>query len=281
VAVRREADVLVVGAGAAGMAVALELVRKGRAVEVVDDDLEWGGSLRALHGTDAKPWAALVAAFGEAVAAARVTVRVRTTAAGVYGDDVLLVGAAVGGAGAAGAVEVVTARTLVLAPGAHDGVLAFEGNDVPGVMSARAAGWLLARGVLPGKRILVVRAGAAGPFGEAYARAVPGASLEQGTPVAVRGSARVREATVASDQGQRTIPCDALLIDAPRAPAYELCAQAGARLADTSGGAAGFAVTTGPGGTIRPGVFAVGEVTGAPLEPAVVTRDAATLAQRA
>jgi sarcosine oxidase subunit alpha len=292
VAVRREADALVVGAGAAGMAVALELVRTGRSVEVVDDDLEWGGSLRALHGTDAdaatatatRPWAALQAAFGEAVAAARVTMRARTTAAGIYGDDVLLVGAA-GGAGAAGAtgvVEVVTARTLVLAPGAHDGVLAFEGNDLPGVMSARAAGWLLARGVLPGKRILVVLAGAGGPFGEAYARAVAGVSLERGTPVAARGSSRVKEATVATDRGERTIACDTLLVDAPRAPAYELCAQAGARLADTrSGGATGFVVSTGPGGSIRPGVFAVGEVTGAPLDPTVVTRDAAAVAQRA
>jgi sarcosine oxidase subunit alpha len=200
--------------------------------------------------------------------------RVRTTAAGIYGDDVLLVGAA-------GAVEVVAARTLVLAPGAHDGVFAFEGNDLPGVMSARAAGWLLARGVVPGKRILVVRVGAGGPFGAAYARAVAGASLVHGAPVAARGSARIKDATVATDPGERTIACDALLVDAPRAPAYELCAQAGARLADTSRGAPGFAVTTGPGGRVRLGVFAVGEVTGAPLDPAVVARDAAALAEQA
>ena len=30
--------------------------------------------------------------------------------------------------------------------------------------------------------------------------------------------------------GERTLPCDLLVIDAPRAPAYELCAQAGAEL---------------------------------------------------
>jgi sarcosine oxidase subunit alpha len=276
-AVRREADVLVVGAGAAGMSAAIELVRKSRTVEVVDDDLEWGGSVRALHGTDAQPWAGLVSAFGEAVAAARITVRVRTTAAGIYGDDVLL-------AGAAGGVEVVSARTLVLAPGAHDGVLAFEGNDVPGVMSARAAGWLLARGVLPGKRILVVCAqgdGRGGPFGEAYARAVPEASLERGAPVAARGSARVKGATLVNALGERAVACDALLIDAPRSPAYELCVQAGARVAHTGGGAPGFTVTTDAGGHIRAGVFAVGEVTGAPLDPAVVARDAAALAERA
>lgn len=39
---RRAADVLVVGAGAAGMMAAVELARRGRRVEVVDDDLRWG-----------------------------------------------------------------------------------------------------------------------------------------------------------------------------------------------------------------------------------------------
>ncbi len=267
-AARREVDVLVVGAGGAGMAAALELVRHGRAVEVLDDDLEWGGSLRALHGADAEPWVPLRGAFSSAVRAGRVTVRLHTTAAGIYGDDVLVL--------AEGAAEVVTARTLVLAPGAHDGVVAFEGNDVPGVMSARAGGWLLARGVVPGKRLVVAVADGASPFGEAYARAVPEATLVRGAPVRVRGSARAREVTLVTDRGERTLGCDALLIDAPRAPAYELCAQAGARLVH---GKDGYSVATGPAGRIRAGVFALGEVTGARLDPDLIVRSAAALAE--
>ncbi|MDP9150644.1 MAG: hypothetical protein M3O36_11990, partial [Myxococcota bacterium] len=73
-----------------------------------------------------------------AMAAGRLATRVRTTAAGIYGDDVLVAHQA--------GVEVLNAHTLVLAPGAHDGVLAFEGNDLPGVMSARAGARLASYG---------------------------------------------------------------------------------------------------------------------------------------
>ncbi|HLK37855.1 MAG TPA: 2Fe-2S iron-sulfur cluster-binding protein, partial [Polyangiaceae bacterium] len=135
---RRAVDALVVGSGPAGMASAVALAAEGRSVEVVDDDLRWGGSARALLGA-ARPWRPLMQAFERAVSERRVILRLRTTAAGVYGEDVLVAGEA--------GVEVVTARTRVLATGAHDGVWAFRGNDLPGVMSARAACRLLEAGV--------------------------------------------------------------------------------------------------------------------------------------
>jgi sarcosine oxidase subunit alpha len=279
-AVRREVDVLVVGCGAAGMAAALELLKRGRTVEIVDDALEWGGSLRALVGEVARPWAALLEGFAEKLRSApRLIARTRTTAAGIYGDDVLVVSNE--------ATEVITARTLVLAPGAHDGVLAFEGNDVPGVMSARAAGWLLAGGVVPGRKVAIARVDRAGPFGEAFARAAPAGTacvLLEGRPVRARGNTRVREVTVETGGSTRSVACDALLVDAPRAPAYELCEQAGARLTHGGADARGFGVTTLPGGLIRAGtsgatgVFALGEVTGTPLEPRAIARSAAELA---
>jgi 2Fe-2S iron-sulfur cluster protein/pyridine nucleotide-disulfide oxidoreductase len=264
---RRDVDVLVVGAGPSGMAVALELLKRGRRVEVIDDDLAWGGSLQALAALPTSAWAQLSSAFGEAVVASRLMVRMQTTAAGVYGDDVLVAS----GAG----VEVVTARTLVLAPGAHDGVLAFEGNDVPGVMSARAAGWMASRGVSAGKRVIVTVAEGGGPFGDAYARAVPDATVVRGLPVRVRGNACVKEVTVDTERGPRRFACDALLIDAPRAPAYEVCAQAGAQLEHHP---AGFIVKA-PGGKIRDGVFAVGEAVGTPLDPEAIAREAAAVSE--
>ena len=50
-----------------------------------------------------------------------------------------------------------TARALVLdARRVHDGALAFEGNDLPGVMSARAGAWLAKRGVAPGARVVAM-----------------------------------------------------------------------------------------------------------------------------
>jgi sarcosine oxidase subunit alpha len=262
---RRTVDVLVVGAGASGMATALELSRRGRTVEVVDDDLAWGGGVRCLG----EGWTPLLAAFGEAVGAGRLVLRLRTTAAGIYGDDVLVAGEA--------GIEVVTARTLVLAPGAHDGVIAFEGNDLPGVMSARAAAVLLHEGVSPGVRVAIAVDEGGGPYGEAVARALPGASLVRGVPLRARGSARVKEVAFATAAGEQRIPCDTLLIDAPRAPAYELCAQAGAELAHEP---RGFVVRV-TGGRVRGGVFAAGEVVGTPLEPQAVARAAAAIADQA
>jgi sarcosine oxidase, subunit alpha len=265
-AVRRQADVVVVGAGASGMAAALELTRRGRRVEVVDDGLSWGGSARALVGPTGIPWEPLLRAFGAAVAGSRLTLRLRTTAAGVYGDDLLVAGPE--------GIEVVNARTLVLAPGAHDGVLVFEGNDVPGVMSARAAGWLLAHGVAGGQRMVVVLADGGGPFGEALALAHGETRLVRGLPDRVRGSGRVKEVRVVDAGGERRWPCDTLLIDAPRAPAYELCAQAGAELEHES---RGFVVRVATGGRIRPGVLAVGEVVGTPLDVTRILEEAARL----
>ena len=266
-ATRREVDVLVVGAGASGMASALELERRGRRVEVVEDGLAWGGSLRALAEPARAGWEPLLRAFGEAVAGSKVSLRLETTAAGIYADDVLV--------GGPEGIEVLTARTLVLAPGAHDGVLAFEGNDVPGVMSARAAGWLLAHGTTAGKRMLVTVTEGGGPFGEALSRALGDVELVRGVPTHVRGSGRVKEVTVVDAGGERRVRCDALLVDAPRAPAYELCAQAGAELGHEP---RGFVVRVARGGQIRAGVLAVGEVVGTPLEVAQVVEESRQLA---
>jgi sarcosine oxidase subunit alpha len=235
---------------------------------VIDDDLAWGGSVRALAHSGATQWQQLFSSFGDAVAASGIVARQRTTAAGVYGDDVLVANDT--------GVEVITARTLVLAPGAHDGVLAFEGNDVPGVMSARAATAFLSHGVTVGERIVIAVADGGGPFGEAYARAVRDAVVVRGSPVRVRGSARVKEVTVASRRGDRRFPCDALLVDAPRSPAYELCAQAGAELLHEP---RGFVVRA-PGGKIRAGLFAVGEAVGTPLEPEAIAREASAVSER-
>jgi pyruvate/2-oxoglutarate dehydrogenase complex dihydrolipoamide dehydrogenase (E3) component len=85
----------------------------------------------------------------------------------------------------------------------------------------------------------------------------------------------VKEVTVVDAEGERRIRCDALLVDAPRAPAYELCAQAGAELGHEP---RGFVVRVPKGGQIRPGVLAVGEVVGTPLEVAQVVEESRQLA---
>jgi len=260
---RREVDALVVGAGPSGMSAALALRARGRAVEVVTDALEPGGSaLAALDGR----FDALLAKFVECTqktAENPLKLRCRTTAAALYGDDVLVVDAASG-------AEVVRAKTLVLATGAHDGVLAFEGNDVPGVMSARAGAWLLRLGVDLGARVVVAVSEGGGPFGEMYAASARGATLVREAPTAVAGSARVKKVRF----GKRALAASALLVDAPRAPAYELAEQAGAKLEHE---ARGYVVRA-PGGKIRDGVFAVGELVGTALDAKAVAKEAEKLA---
>lgn len=252
---RREVDALVVGSGPSGMSAALALRARGRAVEVLDDALEPGGGARAV--LDGR-FEALVTKFAECTqkdAKNAVKLRLRTTAGAIDGDDVLV---AFGGG-----AEILTAKTLVLATGAHDGVLAFEGNDVPGVMSARAGAWLLRRGVDLGGRVVVAVVEGGGPFGELYARQARGATLVTEAPTKVSGSSRVKRVVF----GKKELAASALLVDAPRAPAYELAEQAGAKLEHAP---RGFVVRT-EGGKIRDGVYAVGELVGTPLEPDAMT----------
>ncbi|MGD0676126.1 MAG: (2Fe-2S)-binding protein [Polyangiaceae bacterium] len=256
---RRSVDVLVIGAGPAGMAAATKLAGARRSVEVIDESLAWGEGFSSWLGDQGHPgrqhgpihvptrprnrdnapvrqtvsrlpqekgWAGIVAGFADAVRRG-VELRLRTTAAGIYGSDVL--------------------------------VASENGVD----MSARAACQLLRNGIRAGERPVVVVSEGGGPFGEAYAEADRNAVLIRGTPTGARGRLRVREATVGVD-GERKFTCDALLVDAPRAPAYELCVQAGA---DVTRQAQGFVVRTGPGSIIRRGVLAVGETVGTPFDP--------------
>jgi sarcosine oxidase subunit alpha len=270
-AARRTADVVVVGGGPSGMAVASAVATGGRRVEVLDDQLAPGGGLLALAAVDRRPFAEIHASFTDHVAGGRIRMRSGTVAGGMYGTDLLVVGAE--------GAEVVESQALVFASGAHDGALAFEGNDVPGVMSARAGGVLLGLGVLPGKKIVIVVAEGGGPFGASFARGVPGGraavTVVQGEPVAVRGASRAKAVTVRDAKGKETeYPADLVLIDAPRSPAYELAEQAGAPLVHE---ARGFVVRT-EAGRFGAGLYAAGELAGVPFEARALADDAARVA---
>ena len=268
---RRKLDVLVIGSGASGMAIASELAMRGRDVEVIDDALAPGGSLRAL-GLGGQKWRPVTDPFTAHVTRGGVKLQMSTTAGGLYGDDVLVVGPE--------GAEVVTARAVIFASGAHDGALAFEGNDLPGVMSARAGGFLLARGVVVGAKVVIAIEEGGGPFGEAYAAEAVRSGLKstvtlvRGAPTRARGTSRVKGVTLGEGKSAKTFDADALLVDAPRAPAYELCEQAGAKLVHRP---FGFVAQT-ENGRIRPGFWAVGEVLGTPLEVDAVLDEARRVA---
>ncbi|RMD88949.1 MAG: sarcosine oxidase subunit alpha family protein [Alphaproteobacteria bacterium] len=157
-------DVLVTGAGPAGLAAALAAARAGARVIIADEDFLPGGRLNAeTHQVEGQPghaWAA--AAWAELSGMANVRTMTRTTVFGVYDH------------GIHGALERRTdhlanadgrprqvlwriyARRSVLAAGATERAIAFPMNDRPGIMLAGAVrSYLNRHGVTPGRRVAV------------------------------------------------------------------------------------------------------------------------------
>src|SRR4051794_2549716 len=165
-AVHHHVDVLVVGAGPAGLAAALTAARAGARVALVDEQSEAGGSL--LSGTDrlddapAPAWVA--AAVAELAANPEVLHLQRTTAFGSYDDGFVLalerrtdhLGATAPRNLARQRVWRLRARSILVATGAHERPVVFTDNDRPGIMLAGAARTFLHRyGVLPGRDAVV------------------------------------------------------------------------------------------------------------------------------
>ncbi|MDQ0511625.1 sarcosine oxidase subunit alpha family protein [Ancylobacter amanitiformis] len=158
-------DVLVIGAGPAGLMAALAAGRAGARVILADEDFLTGGRLNAetreIDGKPAAEWAARVTA--ELASLPNVRLMTRTTVFGVYDS------------GTYGALERVAdhlpvpppfqprqrlwrihARRAVLAAGATERPVVFGGNDRPGVMLAGAVRTYVNRfAVAPGRRVAV------------------------------------------------------------------------------------------------------------------------------
>ncbi|WP_327180975.1 sarcosine oxidase subunit delta family protein [Streptomyces sp. NBC_01334] len=159
-AVHAHCDLLVVGAGPAGLAAAAAAARSGARVILADDQPEPGGSLLGTGGH--LDWVEATRARLEA--APEVRVLPRTTVFGHYDDNHLLaVERRTNHLGAEAPEQVsrervwrIRARRVVLATGAHERSLAFGDNDRPGVMLAASARTYLHRySVLPGRQAVV------------------------------------------------------------------------------------------------------------------------------
>ncbi|WP_085033754.1 sarcosine oxidase subunit alpha family protein [Ensifer aridi] len=155
-------DVLIVGAGPAGIAAALAAGRRGDNVILVEQDRDLGGSLLSEPvGAPSDAWLAQAAA--ELHDLPNVRVLTRTTAFGAYDCEVF------------GLLErvqdhvrapeegkprqrywIVRTKRAILATGAIERPMVFAGNDIPGVMLTSAVRTYLNRyAVLAGERIVV------------------------------------------------------------------------------------------------------------------------------
>ncbi|MEA5453858.1 sarcosine oxidase subunit alpha family protein [Sinomonas sp. JGH33] len=169
-------DVLVIGAGPAGLAAAREAAQTGARVILMDDQPELGGSLLSEpnatvstgSGTalPALEWVASVRA--ELDAAPEVTVLTRTNAFGSYDSNYVIalenrtdhLGSRIENPALASVsrqrVWHVRAQQVVLATGAHERPIVFRNNDRPGVMLASAVRTYLNRyAVAAGSRVVV------------------------------------------------------------------------------------------------------------------------------
>ncbi len=285
-------DVLVIGAGPAGLAAALAAGRTGARVVLCDEDPQPGGRLLSdneiIDGVPGVRWASQ--AVAELDSLPEVRVLRRTTLFGIYDHGVYA------------AVERVAdhkpvpddreprhrlwrivARSSVLATGATERPLVFGGNDRPGVMLAGAVRSYLNRfAAAPGGTAVVVTSGDSGWQTVAdFARlGLPVAAVVDRRPVlppalidlAQRAGARVfaggtvagtggglalNRVEIADAQGRRhSIAADQLAMAGGWNPAIQLACHLGGKPAWSDSAAAFIA------GTLPPGMRAAGAAGG-------------------
>jgi sarcosine oxidase, subunit alpha len=165
-------DVLVVGAGPAGLAAAAAAASAGARVMLCDEQSEFGGALLSqdprtaarLEGHPPLVW--LGRTLAALAANSRVTLLPRTTAFGYFPHNLVSLNERLTDHLAAAPADSprerqwqVRAREVVLATGAIERPLVFPGNDRPGIMLAGAARTYLNRyGVRAGTRAVLVTA---------------------------------------------------------------------------------------------------------------------------
>ncbi len=279
-------DVLVVGAGPAGLSAALACADAGARVCIVDENARLGGSLTYQRGGSDRALEVLNGLRERVERHANISVRAGTLAAGYYADHwVPLVDAQ--------RMTKMRARAVIVASGAFEQPAVFHNNDLPGAMLASAAQRLIYRyAVRPMRSAVVLTANDDGYAAalDLQANAVrveavvdlritsdgnsPAAAklAQTGTRVFTRhgihelrnnggkvGAAVVCPVLASGEldvSRQQSIACDGVLMSVGYAPAAALLYQAGAKMRFDD------AVQQFVPDTLPPGVFAAGRVNG-------------------
>lgn len=158
----RKTELVIVGAGPAGICAALEAASHGVKTTVVDRGEELGGQLIkqthkffGWHKKSAGTRGILIAKklSEEVLKNENITVLNSTEALGYYDDGSLLVETPRG-------IDRILGERMIVATGASERMLLFPGNDLPGVYGAGAVQTLMnAHGVRPGQSVLMIGSG--------------------------------------------------------------------------------------------------------------------------
>ena len=245
-AVERNAtcDLLVIGAGPAGLAAASAGAQAGKRVWLVDEATAAGGSLLWRGGEiDGAPWQDFVARSLRQIEEAGGRILTDTVVWGAF--DHGLFAAWERWSDRPHVHWRIRARETVLAAGAIERPLWFANNDLPGVMSAEAAlHYLAVYGAVAGRRIAIGCAGDA-PYPVARALVEAGCQVSlvdarAETPSAPEGVQLIRGARISRAHGHREVgavtvegthlDCDTVLVSGGFTPSVHLFCQAGGKL---------------------------------------------------
>jgi NADPH-dependent 2,4-dienoyl-CoA reductase/sulfur reductase-like enzyme/Fe-S-cluster-containing hydrogenase component 2/bacterioferritin-associated ferredoxin len=157
-------EIVVVGAGPAGLSAAAEAANLGCEVTLFDENRKAGGQLfKQIHkffgSHDHKAGLRgfqIAAQLGGIAAGAGVRLNLESTVFGIFEDNII-------GYASEGRAHSIAADAIVLATGAKENSIVFPGWTLPGVMSAGAAQTMVnVHRVLPGRKILMVGSGNVG-----------------------------------------------------------------------------------------------------------------------
>lgn len=157
-------DVVIVGAGPAGLSAAIEAAKTGAKTTLIDEYVEPGGQLTkqihkffgssehraGMRGID------IAAQLFKEIDALKVEKMMGTVVWSIFHSNIL-------GIAHDGKSEMLRANKIILATGASENAFAFPGWTLPGVMGAGAAQTMInLQRVLPGEKVLMVGAGNVG-----------------------------------------------------------------------------------------------------------------------